>query len=84
MKIDKIIVALYLFLGIFFGYISNYFNKIMSNLTLALLVPVLLYVVSQPILIKFVKEKKRTWLISNSFITFVLVWLIVWILLHNL
>jgi cytosine/uracil/thiamine/allantoin permease len=84
MKTDKILIAVYLILGIFFGYISNYLNKTLSSLTLALLAPIILYIVSQPVLFRLVKNKKKTWLISNSFVTFIFVWLIVWIMLHNI
>jgi hypothetical protein len=84
MKIDQIIISFYSFLGIFFGYISNYLSKTLLNLTLALFIPIMLYIASQPALLTLVKQKKRTWLISNSFITFILVWLMVWIMLNNL
>jgi len=84
MKIDQILVGAYFVLGILFGYVSNYFNKTLSNLTLALLVPIIIFAVTQPILLIFIKQKKKTWVISNSLVTFIFVWLMVWILLHNI
>jgi len=84
MKIDQLIVAIYLLFGIFFGYVSNYFNRTLSNLTLALVVPIMACIISQAALLTLVKQKKRSWLISNSLVTFVFVWMLVWILAHNL
>jgi Mn2+/Fe2+ NRAMP family transporter len=84
MKIERFIALGYLFLGISFGVVSNYFTKSSSGLTFALSFPLFAYFISLLPLLKFVKQKKKTWLFYNSFITFFLIWLIVWILLYNL
>jgi len=83
MKVDQVIVGIYLLMGFFAGYLSDYFVKL-NNLTVSLLLPLLIYVVSQPVLLKMVKQKKKRWLVSNSFSTFFLVWILVWITLNNL
>jgi len=83
MKIDQVVVGVYLIMGFFAGCISDYFVK-QNNLTISLILPLLIYFVSQPVLLKMVKQKKKKWLISNSFSTFFLVWILVWITLHNL
>jgi hypothetical protein len=83
-KTDQLIVLSHLPLGILFGYVSNYLNKSFSSLLLAVLVPLAVYIVSQFVLMKFIKGKKKSWVVSNSFVPFIFVWLIVWILLHNI
>jgi uncharacterized membrane protein len=83
MKIDQLIIGIYLAIGFISGYLSDYYVKL-NNLTISLLLPLVIYMISQPILLKIVKQKKKRWLMSNSFVTFVLVWLLVWITLHNL
>lgn len=67
-------------LGIFAGIVSNY----LSDLTLSLLVPSIVYFLSVIAMIKFVKGKRKRWMIYNSFVTFILVWIVVWIFLFNL
>jgi Mn2+/Fe2+ NRAMP family transporter len=84
MRIEQFIVLGYLFLGVSIGFVSNYFTKNNSALTFALTFPLFLYFVSLFPLLKFVRQKKKTWLFYNTFITFILVWLVVWILLYNL
>ena len=84
MKIDQVFALGYLALGVFLGVLSNYLLSSNGNLTFALVIPLFVYLVSLFPLLKFIKSKKRRWIITNSFITFVLIWLVVWILLYNL
>lgn len=84
MKIDQLFAIGYLLLGMFLGMLSNYFTKITGNLVFALIIPILVYIVSLIPLLKFVKSKKRKWIINNSFATFILIWLVVWILLNSI
>jgi hypothetical protein len=84
MKIEQLIALGYLILGIFFGVVSNYFTKNGSDLSFALSFPLFAYFISLFPLLKFIKQKKKTQLFYSSFITFILIWLVVWILLYNL
>lgn len=79
MKVRKL-VSLFSVLGIIAGILSNYF----SDLILSILIPLVILFISITTLIKIQKPKKKKALIYNSFITFVLIWLMVWILLYNL
>lgn len=80
MKIEKAITIIYSFLGLFAGFLSNYIGVVM----VALLVPSLLYSISLFFLVRRIRSKRIKWLISNSLITFLLVWFVVWIFLNNL
>ena len=82
MLLEQKIVIVYLFVGIVCGLLSNYLTSI--NLALALLVPVACYFVTLFPLIKIVKERRFRMLISNSLITFFLVWIMIWVFLYNL
>lgn len=82
MLLEQRIVTVYLFVGIVCGLLSNYLTSI--NLALALLVPVVCYFVTLFPLIKIVKERRFRMLISNSLITFFLVWIMIWVFLYNL
>jgi hypothetical protein len=84
MKIDQVLALIYLATGIVFGYISNYFNKVLGNLVLAFVIPIIFYLVSIVPLFRIVKNKKKNWLISNSLITFFIIWFIVWIIANNM
>ncbi len=75
MNLDQKIAIIYSLLGVTAGFISNFFIG---------WVPLILYLISIPLLIKLERKKKFLWLFYNSFFTFVLVWFIVWILLFNL
>ena len=83
MKIEKSLILIYLGVGIVLGYLSSYFSK-SSNLIVSVLLPIAIYSLTFPILIKFIKHKKRQWLFTNSFVTFILVWLVAWIFFFNL
>lgn len=78
MKEDQIIVIAFSALGIVAAIISNYSGGILS-----FVIPSIIYIASCSLLIKLVKSK-ITNLIVSSLVTFVLFWLIVWILLYGL
>lgn len=79
MNLEQKLVIVYSFIGIASGFISNFFT-----LLYAVSIPLVVYAVSFVFLVRFCKHKKILWLISNSFITFVLVWLVAWIFIYNL
>jgi hypothetical protein len=82
MKLEQKIVAAYLMVGLVCGILSNYLASI--NLTYALLVPLGIYFVTLVPLVKVVKERRFRMLISNSLVTFFLVWVMAWVFLYNL
>lgn len=82
MKLEQKIVAAYLLVGFVCGILSNYLASI--NLTYALLVPLGIYFVTLVPLVKVIKERRFRMLISNSLVTFFLVWVMVWVFLYNL
>ena len=84
MKVDKVVVLAFLFFGILSGLVSNHFIKTQESLIFALIIPVIIYLIFLSIFKKLVKTKKFRWLIYNSLITFVLIWLLVWFTLHAL
>jgi hypothetical protein len=73
----RLLVAVFTVLGIVAGLISNY-------LSMFLFIPVLMYVIAVFPLLKGKKQKDKVRIVQNSLITFVLMWVVVWILLHNL
>ncbi len=80
MNLEKILTTIFLVFGIFSGVISNYF----TNLTLSVSIPLLIYFVIQILLMRFYNIKRLKKLIYTNFMTFVLIWLVTWILLFNL
>lgn len=84
MKIERTILFVFLALGILLGFASNYFTKTLNSFILALIAPLVVYLVAQAPFMKLVKDKKKRWIFYNSFLTFFLVWLVVWIFLYNL
>lgn len=83
MRIEQKIVFAYTVLGVLLGFMTNYLLNAGVGLSIALSLPFVIYFVSLIPLITLVKEKK-SWLFYNSFITFILVWLTVWVLFYNL
>lgn len=79
MKLLRVLTLIYIGLGIAAGYVSN----LIQNRTIAILSAFLIYMVSYIVLVILVRHKKKHWLVSNSLITFILVWLVVWIFLFN-
>lgn len=82
MKLEQILVIVYLFIGISMGLVSDYLNNSMG-LIYAVVVPVIVYAVSISAFLSLVKERKIRVVILNSFVTFILFWLVAWIFLHN-
>jgi len=82
MKIDQKIILVYFVFGVILGLVTNFLFTIIEPF-FALILPIILYAISMPILFVLVKDKKRFWLFYNSFITFFLTWLVVWILVYN-
>lgn len=82
MRIEQKIVAVYSVVGGVCGFLSNHLTQI--NLTYALLVPIGGYFVTLLPLIRIVKERRLRMLISNSLVTFLLVWMMTWVFLYNL
>ena len=78
MKTERIVISLYAILGILTG-IASFYLKTLIAILLALFVYVILTIPS----VKFFTGKKRKWFIQNSFITFSLIWLVVWIVLYT-
>jgi hypothetical protein len=81
MKVEQKIVMIYTILGLISGFLTNHI--IGFGLLVATLIPFVFYFISFLLLTIFVKGKK-TYLFYNSFVTFLLVWLTIWILLYNL
>jgi len=79
MKLEQKIAIIYSFIGIASGFLSNFLNSLLY----AVILPLAVYSISFIILVRLSK-RKILWLLSNSFITFLLVWLVVWIFLYNL
>jgi len=77
MNQDQITVIIFSALGAMAGIISNLFAGFLS-----FLIPLIVYFVACYSLIRSSKSKKTS-LILNSLVTFILVWLLVWIFLYN-
>ena len=81
MKKEQGVSILYTILGSIIGYLSLSLNDFISLLLLVLGI----YLVSIiPLKKKISIEKVWRWIFSNTFITYILSWLIVYLLLSNL
>ena len=80
MQKEQSATILYTILGCVVGYISPYLKDFISIIILVLGV---YFVTVIPLSKKITVDKLAKWLISNTFITYILVWLIVYILLSN-
>lgn len=83
MRVEQKIVMVYTILGLLSGFLTNYSHGVGLWLEVAIVAPFSLYFISLPFLAAIVRKKKTT-VFYNSFLTFLLVWLTVWILLFNL
>ena len=83
MKAEQFITSVYVVFGIACAYLSNYLTKNLQNIFLAISLPFIIYVISVGPLFKLGKLHKRKMLVSNSLITFFVVWLVVWIIFYN-
>ena len=86
LRIEQKIVLVYFALGAAVALVSDVFSSIspLSNPFAALLFPLVVYVVALYILIKNVKHKKMKSLVTNSLLSYFLIWLVIWVLLYNL
>jgi len=83
LKVEQKIILAYTVLGILLGFATNYLLKANVDLIIALALPFAVYFISFFPLNILAKQKKLL-LFYNSFISFVLVWLTVWVLIYNL
>jgi len=80
MKKEQTAAILYTILGCVVGFISYYLK---STSMIFLLVFGLYFCTIIPVSKKVTVKKLWKWIISNTFLTYILVWLIVYILLNN-
>jgi uncharacterized membrane protein (Fun14 family) len=81
MKKEQSAVILYTILGCVVGYISL---QIKSFIFLLVLVLGIYMITVIPLSKKITVDKLMKWLLSNTFLVYILVWLIVYILLSNI
>lgn len=79
MKLLQTITIVFLIAGIFSGIISDYFFKNFGSSYFSLIFPFIVYFV---LLSPFRGKMKIRSLIYNSFITFILFWLVAWLTLY--
>ncbi|MBI2084596.1 MAG: hypothetical protein HYT70_03220 [Candidatus Aenigmarchaeota archaeon] len=76
---ERKLALIYLVLAVAMGLASRYLDT-----GAAVLSAVVLYSLSMPLIRKLLKERVKTaWYVANTLITYILVWLIVWILAFN-
>jgi uncharacterized PurR-regulated membrane protein YhhQ (DUF165 family) len=80
MKLEKKMTIIFSCLGILSGFVSNFF----TDFTFSISLPLLIYFVIQFFMTRIYKYKKIRNIIYTSFMSFVLVWLLTWIILFNL
>lgn len=80
MKKEQSVTILYTILGCVVGYISLLVNNFILILVLVFAV---YFITVLPLSKKITVDKLAKWLLSNTFVTYFLVWLIVYILLSN-
>lgn len=86
-KIDQKIVLIYFVLGACVSFASALFISTLtpiSNLLLSIAFPVVIYVVALYISSRTIDQKKMTSIVKTSFMSYFLIWVIIWILLYNL
>jgi uncharacterized membrane protein (Fun14 family) len=81
MEKEQTVVILYTILGIVVGYVSL---QIKNFILLLVLVLGVYFITVIPLSKKITVNKLVKWLLSNSFIVYILVWLMVYILLSNI
>ncbi len=79
MNLKQQITLLYTGLGIVCGIVSY----LAVNLTWALIVPLIIYAISNAVLLKYIKTNEMKKLSYNNLITFILVWMTVWVFLYT-
>jgi len=78
MKTERIVILSFSVLGVMAGILSSYLEVL-----LAMPLAIFIYIMSILPSLKFFVGKKRKWLIQNSLITFILMWILVWVLLFT-
>ena len=81
-KFDQKLVGIYSIMGTVCGFISNYLTA--TNLSYSLMIPLGVYALSAVPLLRMTKEHKTQKVVSNSILTFLLVWIMVWVFLYNI
>ena len=82
LKMEQKLVLGYTAIGVALGFVSDWLFRV--DLAMALLVPTAIYFASLVPIMNLVKETKFRFLISNTLITFFLVWIMTWVFLYNL
>lgn len=82
MKIEQKIVLIYTLLAISSSFATHHFFGI-GDIFLAISLPLIVYAISL-LLIFFWHKTKKILIFYNSFVTFFLIWVVLWILLYNL
>lgn len=80
MQKEQSVTILYTILGCIVGYVSLSLRDFFS---LLLLVLGIYFITIIPLSKKITVDKLAKWILSNTFVTYILVWLIVYILLSN-
>jgi len=78
MKTERIVILSFSILGVMVGILSSYLEALLA-------MPLAIFIYTMSILpsLKFFVGKKRKWVVQNSFITFILMWILVWVLLYT-
>lgn len=79
MKIERIVIIVFSILGLVAGMSSYYLTDLMFAIPLSAII----YLIPSLAMSKLFKGKKKKWFTQNSLITFILVWLVVWIFLYS-
>lgn len=77
MKDEQLVATIFLVNGIIAGVISNYLNIFLS-----VIFAIVIYVTTATIVFKRISRNKK--LINESYIIFILIWILVWITLNSL
>lgn len=85
-KMDQKIVLIFFALGAVVALVSDFFTVLYpeNGLIIAALFPFAVYAVALSTLLKTVRQMKTKSLIYNSFMSYFLIWAVIWILFYNL
>ena len=78
-RIDKLVTLIYVVLGAAAGYLSNLVN----NIYIAALISLAIFISSQYYFLKKLNPQKKNRFVVENFVTFALIWLVVWIFFFN-
>ena len=80
MTVERKLTFIYFVLGLGMGVLSIYLNSIVS-----LGIGIAIYLISFFVTKRLIaRDKNFTWYLTNTLLTFALVWLITWIFIFNL